>query len=313
MNYALGRLPNDPTKPRLKLASFLDTSTDAPASADWLSKITDWPMYGNDTVGDCTCAAAGHMIEQWSGYASSVQEITEDAVMSAYSAVSGYNPNTGANDNGAVMQDVLDYWRKNGIGGHKILAFAEVNVSDLNECRLAVAEFGTIYLGINFPASAMDQFNEGKPWDVVRGSQIEGGHAINAGWYDATSNTWKVVTWGQVQEMTQAFFDKYVEEAWVIATEDWVGSDGKVPTGVDVAALGKQFTGLTGEDSPFPAPSPEPTPQPQPTPDPEPTPEPTPEPPNDVDTELAEALTRILATKSCPSYLRKAVEDYRNQ
>lgn len=301
--FKLGRLPNDPTKPRLKLA--LKASGTVPAQADWLSKVTDWPMYGNDQLGDCTCAAAGHMIEQWSAYASTQTEITDADVLKAYEVAGGYNPANPSTDQGAVMQDVLNYWRHTGIGGHQILAFAEANVKDLNECRVAVAEFGTLYLGINFPASAMDQFNAGQPWDVVQGAQIEGGHAINAGWYDTAAGTWKVVTWGKVQTMTQAFFDAYVEEAWVVITQDWIDAKGDAPTGVDTAALGQQFTELTGDPSPFPpAPAPVPTPTPAPmppTPSPSPTPAPTPAPtppppkpaPDNVAAEILAALDHL--------------------
>ena len=35
-----------------------------PASKDYSRAVTTWPMMGNDTYGDCTCAAAGHMIEE---------------------------------------------------------------------------------------------------------------------------------------------------------------------------------------------------------------------------------------------------------
>lgn len=267
-----GRLPNDPSKPRLRLADSL-TKIAYPPTKDFLSKVSDWPMYLNDRYGDCTCAGAGHIIEQVTTYASGTTvKISDNDVVKAYSAVSGFDPLTGANDNGAVMQDVLNYWRKTGIGGHKILAFAEVNVKNLDELRAALDLFGTLYIGINFPGSAMDQFDAGKPWDVVPGATVEGGHAINTGYYDVASNTWKVVTWGRVQDMTQAFWDKYVEEAWVVVTNEWL-KDNKNPDGVDMEALGQDFVQITGGANPFPvAPSPQPVPTPAPSPAPSPAP-----------------------------------------
>lgn len=260
----LGRLPNDPTKPRLKLSRFLSaTAPTYPENRDYLSKVSHFPMYLNDRIGDCTCATIGHIIQSVTTYGQGeTKTITDSDVLQAYEAVSGYDPTTGANDNGAVVQEVLDYWRKNGVGGHKIAAFAEVDINNEDELRAAMNLFGTVYLGIAFPDTAFDQIDNGEPWDVVDGAKIEGGHAINAGYYDVSDNMWKIVTWGQVQPMTQAFWDEYVDEAWVVLTPEWFDANGRNPDGIDMKALGDQFTSLTGEANPFsdvvPTPSPDP-------------------------------------------------------
>src|SRR5690348_14729711 len=193
LRFRGGRLPNDPAKPRLKLA-LSTAAVAAPAKADWLSRVPSWPMYGNDRIGDCTCAAAGHMEQAWTAYASTEVTVPDSAVLKLYEAASGYDPATGANDNGAVMQDVCGLWRKQGLGGRKILAFAQVDHTDHAQVQAAIATFGALYVGIEFPASAMGQFNARKPWDVVRGSQIEGGHAIHVGAYDTAAGTYECIT-----------------------------------------------------------------------------------------------------------------------
>jgi hypothetical protein len=266
MALKLGRLPNDPHKPRLRLGSFLTaTYPAAPDLVDYITGVPEWPVYGNDAIGDCTCAAAGHMIEAWTQYGQgSGIEVSKAAVIKAYSAVSGYDPNTGANDNGAVMQDVLDYWRKTGIGGHKILAFAQVDVSHASELAAALYLFGHVYLGFSFPSSAMDQFNQGQPWDVVKGSPIEGGHAVDWGLV-AKGQNHRVITWGAVQEMTPAFFAKYVDEAWVVLDQEWINRTGVSPEGLDMKALNDAFTSMTGNPGPFPV-SPVPPSPPEPPP-----------------------------------------------
>jgi len=260
MKFHGGRLPPIPSKPRLRLAKYLAAEEVTPSSVDYLSQVESWPMYLNDRIGDCTCAGAAHIIEAESTYGQGRTALVSDQdVLTAYQAVSGYDPETGRNDNGAVMQNVLSYWRKSGIGGHRILAFAEVDHDNLEQLHAALATFGSIYLGIHCPESAMTQFNEGKPWDVVLGSRIEGGHAINAGWYDAEAANWKIVTWGAVQEMTQAFWDAYVEEAWVVIAPEWLNETGRSPGGLDLQALGADFATLTGEANPFPLHPPPPT------------------------------------------------------
>lgn len=278
-----GVLPNDPSKPRLKIGRFLTTvPTEHPASLDYLSRVKNYPMYLNDNIGDCTCAGAGHIIQAESTYGQgSTQTVSDNDVLKAYEAVSGYDPKTGDNDNGAVLQDVLNYWRKTGIGGHQILAFAELDTKNMDEVKSAMNTFGAIYVGFNFPDSAMDQFNNGQPWDVVRGATIEGGHAVHGGAY-LENGILKFVTWGAVQEMTQAFWDKYVFEAWIVITPEWLAANGKSPTGLDLYALGEALADITGGANPFPAPTPAPTP--------EPTPSPTPT-PDDSDETLAAWLT----------------------
>ena len=227
-----GRLAPDPSKPRLLLNRYL-SSPATPRLVDYLSKVDGWPMYLNDKIGDCTCAGVGHVIEAASTYGQgSTVKVTDDDVLKAYEAVSGYNPTTGANDNGARMQDVLSYWRKTGIAGRKILAFAQVDHADLAQLDGGLGTFGALYVGINFPESAMTQFNEGKPWDVVPGARIEGGHAIHVGYYGPDDQvSWKVITWGAVHGMTQRFWDTYVEEAWVVITPEWLNAAGKCRKG----------------------------------------------------------------------------------
>jgi hypothetical protein len=251
-----GRKKDKRGKPRLKLRSFLAETL--PERTDWGTGISDWPMYLNDRYGDCTFAAAGHIIQALSHYGSGETRVSDSDILAAYSAVSGFDPATGANDDGCYIQDIMDHWRKNGVGGHKILAFAEVDVNDREELRKALQVFGHVYLGMDFPRSAMDQFNKGERWSIVNGSPIDGGHAINAQYYDESDDTWKIVTWGTLHDVDQEFFDQYFEEAWVVITPEWLDAAGKSPEGIDLAGLGQEFANLTGESNPFPD-----TPQPE--------------------------------------------------
>jgi hypothetical protein len=264
-----GRLPAQHARPHLRLGDFLtgETVPAPPPSADWLGRVATWPMYGNDQIGDCTFASAGHIIEALTTYAQATTfEVTDADVLHGYEAVSGYRPGQPSTDTGCVLEDVLAYWRKTGIGGHKILAYAKVDVSNRVEVEQAIALFGAIKLGINLPQSAEDQFNAGQPWDYVRGSRILGGHCVPVGRYQA-DGTIDGVTWAQVQSMTPAFWQHYVEEGWVVITQDWLDANGHSPTGLDLYGLGEALAALTGGPNPFPQPTPPaPTPQPVPAP-----------------------------------------------
>src|SRR6185312_7193466 len=146
--------------------------------------------------------------------------------------------------------------------GHSIVVFAQVDHTDPAEIMAAIATFGNLHVGINCPASAIQQFDMSQPWDVVSndGGNL-GGHAIMAGRYDVSLRSYWDVTWGDDIRMTQAFWDRYVDEAWVAISPEWVDEHGYSPEGVNLYGLGERLHQLTGEPNPFPRPD-DPTPPP---------------------------------------------------
>jgi hypothetical protein len=240
------------THPRVMLDKHLvpKSSITVPTAVDVASKVSSWPMYLNDTLGDCTCAAVGHILQAWTAYASTEVKVTDSDVEKLYEIVGGYVPGDPSTDQGANMQDILSYWQKSGIpgSGHKISAFAELdNFYDVWNLKQALYLFGTVYLGINCPASAQDQFSEGLPWSYVPGSEIEGGHAIclqKTEPVGSETGIFNVVTWGALQPATINFLRHYVEEAWVALTPDWIAANGDNPFGFSYADLQADFDAL---------------------------------------------------------------------
>ena len=278
--FRLGKLPAQPARPHLKFSAVLQERLAAPpAAVDWQDDRIAWPMYANDQWGDCVFAEIGHAVNQATWYATGVEvEPTDKDILAGYSAVTGFKPNAGPpgsnpTDQGTNMQDAMAYWRKTGIGKHKIVAYAALDVSNLTEIKQAIALFGSISIGFNFPDTAMTQFNNGQVWDVVKGATIEGGHCVLAGAYDEAGVG--VVTWGAETKMTWAFWQKYVDEAYVYFDKDGLKKAGDYFTGAPSwYALGGEFAELTGDPNPIPAPQPQPTPAPTPPPSPTPAPDP---------------------------------------
>lgn len=265
-----GRLPAEPARPHLAFSRAITADLPTPpASSDWLKPVpaADWGMLGNAQYGDCTCAGVGHKrIGDVYVNQGKTLTVTDHDALALYSAVTGFNPNDPASDQGAVCQDVLDYWHKHGFLGEKVVAFAKVDLSNLTEVKQAISLFGQIYCGFNFPTTAMDQFNNGQPWDVVKGAKVDGGHCVTIGAYDATGL--ECVTWGAVQKLTWAFLKKYFDEAWVAIGPDFVDAlTGKDAQGVDLYTLGQDYALLTGRANPIPTPVPTPPPSPTPSPD----------------------------------------------
>ena len=308
-----GVKPNDPARPRLYFSAFRKAGATPPASVDY-SNIPVIGMLGNDRYGDCVFAGNGHTIEEQTFFGQGTEyQVSEADALAAYTRVTGFNPNDPSTDNGAEIQAGLDDLRKVGFGGHKLTAFAQLDPKNMTDVKLAVSEFGAVAVGMAFPNVAMSQFNAGQPWDVVANDGgIEGGHRVTLVGYDA--NYLYVFTWNAVQRMTQAFWDKYVEEAWAHVGPDWISAaSGVDPEGVDKYAFGAQYAALTGQPNPFPAPTPTPTPAPVPvpvpTPVPTPAPVPAPVPPvlDAAETALLKAARRYLASLMPRSYMVKAL------
>lgn len=298
ITFRPGKLPAQPGRPHLKASAVLAEHRSAaaappPASCLFADPAITWDMYGNDQWGDCEEAGYGHWVNQATFYGSGAEaKPTTADVLGMYSAITGFNPKKPNTDQGTYTQDLLAYARKTGLAGHKLVAYAAVDVANVTEMKQAVFLFGQLFVGIQFPGSAMDQFNAGQDWDVVKGATVEGGHCVLVVGYDETG-LW-LVTWGKLIRMTWAFWAKYGDEGWLGLDQDGVQKAGTYFTGLSSFwALGAQFAALTGEANPIPAPAPQPTP-PAPVPTPAPTPTPV---PADADHALAASMHSWLTAK----------------
>ena len=221
-----------------------------------------WQMLGNgpdNTVapgftgaGDCVFAGGDHETMMWTIEGGHPATFTGANAIADYSAVTGYDPHApldshGENptDNGTNVRDALKYRRKTGLVDahgtrHKIGAYVALEIGNMEELLEALYLFGIVAIGFQFPASAMDQFDHGKPWSVVAGSTIEGGHYVPLVAY---RQTLECVTWGRIQKMTTEFYKKYCDEAWAILSPEMLAS-GKSPEGFDLAQLQKDLKAL---------------------------------------------------------------------
>lgn len=203
-------------------------------------------MYGNDTIGDCTCAETGHQIQAWTGAAGSEVTISQNDVVSAYSAISGYNPQTGANDNGCVIADVLKYWQGTGIGGHKIGAYVQVDVKSGEQIGQGANFFGGLNIGVQLPMAAQSMSNVWlAPQGPLSGNNAPGswgGHCVYVVGYSPFGAT--VVTWGQLVVVEWGFWEAYVDEAWAIVSQDFLNGKGVSPQGFDLAQLNSDLAAV---------------------------------------------------------------------
>lgn len=208
-----------------QLAKYTQALPPAPNSVDYQNKIGEgnWPMMVNDKLGDCTCAAVGHVIQQWTTYTDKTLILSDDQIVSLYETVGGYNPSDPNTDQGAVEVDVLNYWLNNAIYNNPLNAYASLELMNHNEVMDAVYWFGNCYIGVALPISAQNQ----EVWAVPPGGPVGagapgswGGHAVPVVAYDERGLT--VVTWGAIKRMTWQFWDTYCDEAYALLSEDWM-------------------------------------------------------------------------------------------
>lgn len=245
----LGALPPKEDPRTLQLATYRTPQLPTPPdTVDWTTPVAKWPMFANDRYGCCTCAAAAHTIGGWTTNTARPLWIGDTDVLAAYSTVSGFDPATGARDNGAYLLDVLNLWRRRGVGGRRITAFVQVDFGDTLEVRQAINLFGAVYSGVALPLSAQDQLSVGRPWATTRGSRSRagswGGHAVSLFAYSKTGPT--CVTWGNTQPMTWAWWRKYAREAYAIVSPDWLSPAGSSPTGLDLTSLMEDLRSIGG-------------------------------------------------------------------
>jgi hypothetical protein len=223
-----------------------------PPAVNWAKPVTQWPMMGNDQYGDCTCAAAGHMIEEWTANTGAVEVLPDTAILQAYNYFAHGNPDAGAN-----MLDVLKYWRKTGIGGDKISAFAQLEPQSDIELQDAVSIFGNCYIGLELPNFAVAPNTDflKTPWLVPAGGAVgnaapnpNNGHCVPAVAYD--QRFIYVVTWGALKTMSWQFYDAYADEAFAVLSTDWINKKlGTAPPGFDMATLQQDLAQVTTAQS----------------------------------------------------------------
>lgn len=239
--FKLGKLPAQYDHRDLLMAKYLDISKLPPIPDQFGHEtlISDWGMLGNNNWGDCVWAGAGHETMLWTKESAVTDASFTDAnVLSDYSAVTGFTQSDPNTDQGTDMHDAMKYRRQTGIVDssgkrHKIGAYIWLEPGNVQHLLAAVYLFGAVGVGFEFPGSAMDQFNSGLPWAVVGGSQIQGGHYVPV---VANRKNLVAVTWGQLQQMTTGFYQKFNDESVAMISADFLTS-GKTPEGFDVKSL----------------------------------------------------------------------------
>lgn len=257
-NVCLGKREPKRDPRTLELANYLraDRTPAPPASTNWRAKAGKLGMLLNDRIGSCGPAGALHTVQAWVNCDGGSFAPTDQQCLEAYSALSGYDPRTGKNDNGVYLLDMNNYWVKVGIGGYKLGAYARLKPQNHGQVLDTVNLFGGFGAGWALPKA----WKGAKVWTAPTGPAAGawqpgswGGHYAPVIDYDPTYLY--VMSWGSIIPVEWKAYDLYCDEAYALFAEAWFGNDLVAPNGFDWSALASDYAEVTGRPAP---PSPQP-------------------------------------------------------
>ena len=244
MSYRFGKHPPKVDYRTLRLRDYTANLAAPPAAVNTLARVYDklqtsnpatlFPMDGNDTIGDCTIAALAHAVTAYHGMVGNKDIMTKKAVVKLYYHL------TGGVDSGLNELDVLNYWKQHSVARDKILAFASIDPKNHTHIQQAIQIFGGVYLGFQVQENCVQEFDNHQPW--TPGPLTNDGHAVFAVAYDQMGVT--VLTWGNTQQATWAWWDECVDEAYAILPPE--AKNANFAPGFNIAQLQADLSDVTG-------------------------------------------------------------------
>jgi hypothetical protein len=236
--YKLGKMPQTIDPRTMKMSAMLDDILPPiPDGAFDLDKEypIDYPMFANDTHGDCVIAGRGHFTRRCEyDETGKVINIKDEDILAEYFK------ETGGEDSGLNMLVSLQAWR-NGwtVNGkpYKIDAYGILDGKNWQSIRTGLYLLRRLYCGVELPDSARSQTGDGKVWDVVAYAWWKpsgaagswGGHCVMMlPIIEENGDGW-VITWGKKQRVSRKFLQKYFSEIYGVV--DSLNSWGKKKKG----------------------------------------------------------------------------------
>ena len=211
-------------------------------------------VLGNDTLGDCTAAGAGHLIDVFTAGGGSPVTITAAETIAFYSLSTGYVPGDPSTDQGGDEVTVLTYWRDHGFdgkGGHPIAGFMRVDPTNAALLKACCFYFGGLYFGLELPNSYTHPFPSanGYVWGPGTPNPDQGHCIVGCG---ASATGIKDDSWGLLGEFEYDGIAELCSESnggmvFAVLSKDWVSKmSGDSPDALDWATLVADFDGLGG-------------------------------------------------------------------
>lgn len=221
--------------------------TAPPPYDDWTGPPENYTYLGNDRIGCCTRTCYGHVIQQRCALQEVPSKLTDNDIIASYKAT-GYD-GTAATDRGDQIINALVAMKNVGLGPYKITQFGRVNHKDPVEMRAALHLFGSLIVGADLPIAIR---KEGARWDVPAPGQRTpddaigslGGHAFILTGHQR--GNWAAMPWTNKTNISYAWEDLYIDEAWFVVDDLWVTSVRNAPNGFDLDRLRHDALAISG-------------------------------------------------------------------
>lgn len=222
-----------------------------PIAADWHRYCPpDNDPLGNDRLGLCVEVADARIIQIHKAVVWNDPTKPKEAdIIARYAAETGYNPATGAGDNGTDTVEDMTAWSTRGIAitdqTKDIPRWARANPQDQAEVNLSIAHAGPVAVTIALPLA----FQNLSVWDQAPGVGPQwqpagwGFHRVMCGKFDAGFRTLR--TWGRDLVIHPDSWSRFVAAVDVVLSREWLDTTGLSPTGLDLDALDADMAALS--------------------------------------------------------------------
>lgn len=242
----LGRVKSAYDPRLLHLRNYMAVDTlPVPPTHNMIEHTDGWPMLANDQFNCCTSAAAGHMVHHWTTANQDAVMLTDKDIIEAHAKLTRdqlMEP--------VSMLDALRFWRKSGIGNHRIYSYMSAGRPQPSTLRGVIFLFGAAYVGLDLPNFAIvgpPAQVLATPWQLSPNTspedaapQDKNGHCVATVGYDEDSVY--AVTWGTLKSMSWDFFTLYTDEVYAVLSTDWVQRDKESPSGFDMKTLARDLS-----------------------------------------------------------------------
>ena len=233
MDLRFGKLPRKIDRRTIEFKSIVEVLPPIPPVWDIDAQLPfaiPVPMFrngGDNALGCCVIAGRAHLTLRYEAYEQQklISIADKDIEDEYWKEEGGKGPKY---DNGLVMVDSLNEWRKNGwpIGGRKIAclhiggktydiyAYAALDPGNPEQARASIYLLRGAYCGFQIPESAVDQWNQGKDWEDVGDKNIAGGHCVSLISYNEKGPIG--ATWAVKKQMTWGFYKTCNDESYGI-------------------------------------------------------------------------------------------------
>lgn len=204
-----------------------------------------WPssagLLGNDATGDCVEVAMGQVSSCFAALDGEQIDISAATVTGDYSAITGYDPNNPASDQGTDMASAMSWWQKTGTsdtagGRNRIGPYFSITP---DQVELSTFMCGATVVGLGLPGNAEDVFLAERPWTLTPGMRAGDGHCV-AIFGRNSQGLWISWTWGRWQGIADDYLRAFMDEGYAPVKM------GQMPRGLDEVAVLADLVKYTG-------------------------------------------------------------------